>query len=225
MSAIKRAGERIRRAVEDGTEPADDDLTLLDLYRSSHYSGLREIDERLRRFHHKELGVDPAVITIVARPLKTREAIIAKLVRDKTRLNRIRDIAGARVVVSTPRTQDLAMQATVLRFKGLQARVAKDSRQEPDPTGYRAVHIEVMTFQKGVGERFGEIQIRTEVQESWAQVVESIDSAYGWDLKHGRAPAEADEWRAWLLATSQCGAAAERGEKVTLPPAPKSVLP
>ena len=220
VSTINRVGERIRRAVETNAPIAGQDLAFLDLYRSCHYPGLRELQERLRRYFYKELELDPESWVLTTRPLKTPQAIIAKLVREKTRLSRVQDIAGARIVVPSLEAQELIGGAIVGRFPGLEPRVAKDSRFDPDATGYRALHIVVKTRQHGAGARFAEIQIRTTVQEAWAQIVEALDAGFSWDLKHGRGPAEAEKWSQWLLEMSEAGASADRGEEVRLPKPP-----
>jgi putative GTP pyrophosphokinase len=220
---INRVGKRIRRAVEEGHRPADADLAFLDLYRSCHYPGLRELHERLARFLYREVALDPEYVTLTARPLKTPDAIIRKLVREKSRLSTVQDIAGTRVVVSNPAFQEAVKQAILARFAGLQPRIAKRP-EEADVSGYRALHIVVTTMQQGAGTRSAEIQVRTVIQEKWAQVVESLDERRGWDLKHGQGPAEAQEWLDWLIVCSELGFKAEKGEAggATLPAPPQT---
>jgi Region found in RelA / SpoT proteins len=174
-SQVKRAGTRIRRAAERGEPPSERDLELLDLYRSSHYPALRHVQDRLVRLLHKKGRLNPETSTITARPLKTREAIIAKLVREKGRLNRIQDIAGVRIVVTTPADQEVALQ-TVMSLTSLEPSVTKDCRDQADEHGYRGVHVTVTTAHAGIGTRYAEIQIRTGPENAWAQVVEGLDA-------------------------------------------------
>ena len=61
----------MRRAAERSQSPRDDDLVLLDLFRSSHYPCLRHVQERLIRLFEKKRLLDPEAATVVARPLKT----------------------------------------------------------------------------------------------------------------------------------------------------------
>jgi ppGpp synthetase/RelA/SpoT-type nucleotidyltranferase len=219
-SQIKKAGDRIRRASARGDSLLDDDLALLDAFRASHYPALREVQERLVRLFHKRGRLDPQTVPITARPLKTQEAIIAKLVREKTRLNHVRDIAGARIVVPDPHIQDSALRVVTNFLPGLKPSVAKDSRERGDEHGYRAVHVIVTTTRPGIGERLAEIQIRTRLQNTWAQTVERLDAVFGSDLKHGDGPVE---YKEWLLDASAALGAVDRGETSTidLPPPPK----
>jgi ppGpp synthetase/RelA/SpoT-type nucleotidyltranferase len=88
--------------------------------------------------------------------------------------------------------------------------VAKDSREEGDRYGYRAVHIVV-----AVGGRLAEIQVRT--QDAWAQMIEKMDEFVGSDLKHGQGP---PEQVAWFKALSDALREADLGESVELPASP-----
>ena len=92
-SQIKRAGERIRRAAERGEQPTAEDLQLLNDYRAWHQPTLERCQRELVTLFHKMLDFDPKDFFIAGRPLKTVEAITAKLVRSKTRLSRMQDIA------------------------------------------------------------------------------------------------------------------------------------
>jgi ppGpp synthetase/RelA/SpoT-type nucleotidyltranferase len=215
---VNKAGDRIRRATARDQIPVDDDLRLLDLYRSSHYPALREVRQRVARCFYEEIGLTPLEITITARPLKTRGAIRAKLVRERSRLSTIQDIAGARIVVQSPHDQDLTLETLFGRFEGWNPRISKDTRAGPDELGYRAVHVVVTTSHEGIGARPAEIQIRTVTQEAWAQIVESLDGRFGTDLKHGNGPAE---WLKWLLEMSDYLASGGPSKRDTMPELPK----
>lgn len=221
---VNKAGDRIRRASVSGAESEERDRDLLDIYRSSHYPGSREVQERLSRLVYRTMGLQPLrdieVNTVSARPLKTHDAITAKLVRERTRLATIQDIAGARIVVPDPRTQDEVCQAILERLPGLKPRIAKDTRSEADELGYRALHVVVATDHPGVGKCPAEIQIRTIWQEAWAQVVEEIDGAVGTDLKHGEGAADA---MTWLRELSDAFQSRENGVQVTIPRAPATL--
>lgn len=62
----------------------------------------------------------------------------------------------------------------------------KDRRDEPSH-GYRAVHVVVTVQDLPV-----EIQIRTERQDTWAQIVESLGDRWGRQIRYGKGPAEPD---------------------------------
>jgi ppGpp synthetase/RelA/SpoT-type nucleotidyltranferase len=161
---------------------------VLDLYRSWHSPILTRLQSRLGGvLHDLEDAVSPAT-SLVGRPLKTRSAIVAKLVREKSRLARIQDIAGTRIVVPTLAEQDAVLTAALAQF-GSDASVVKDTRKDGDALGYRALHVVVQ-----MDGRLAEIQIRTATQASWAQIVEILDEQGKTDLKHGNGPAETLEW-------------------------------
>ena len=174
---VERAGRRIRKTIEGGGEPSAADLQILEEYRAAHLPALAAIQLALGvSLHGFEGTADPPM---TARP-KTREAIIAKMCRDKTALTRMQDIAGVRVVATTLEAQeaDAAIVAGVLDPGGDRT---KNTVAEGDKWGYRAIHI--------VGQAHGhpvEVQVRMVAQDRWAQVVEALDKAVGLDLKHGR---------------------------------------
>jgi hypothetical protein len=217
-SQVKKAGDRIRRAAGGGQPISAEDRRLLELYRSSHYPCLRHVQDRLVRLFHKKASIDPQHIPITARPLKTPEAITAKLIREKTRLNRIQDIAGARIVTPNRKIQDAVVRAMITQLVGLNATVVKDSRDTGNEDGYRAIHIVARTTTPGVGERFAEIQVRTVGEDAWANLVEVLDAVLGSDLKHGVGPAD---FKDWLMALSAAVAATGRGETVSVEELPE----
>jgi putative GTP pyrophosphokinase len=161
---------------------------LLDIYRSWHSPVLNTLQFQLSQALGA-LGDDlPVGTTSVGRPLKTRQAIIAKLVREKSRLSKMQDIAGTRVVVPGLDDQQRILDVTLDHFAGARPTV-KDTRTDGDTLGYRALHVVV-----DLGGRFAEIQIRTATQATWAQIVEILDEQGETDLKHGNGPAETLEW-------------------------------
>jgi ppGpp synthetase/RelA/SpoT-type nucleotidyltranferase len=153
---------------------------------------------------------------IAGRPLKTRQAIIAKLVREKSRLNRIQDIAGARIVVPDVATQEAVLQVTLREFAENSPVIANDTRDTADSLGYRGLHVVVL-----IAGRYAEIQIRTALQGLWAQVVEKLDEAAGSDLKHGSGSEEALKW---LKEFSERLGRVEHGETVDMGTAIDSIF-
>jgi Region found in RelA / SpoT proteins len=99
------------------------------------------------------------------------------------RLSRVQDLAGARIVVSDRGEQDHVRERICGHFTaaGHDCRV-RDRRIDPSH-GYRAVHVIV---------HFGgipvEIQIRTELQDSRAQIVERLGDQWGRGLRYGTGP-------------------------------------
>jgi ppGpp synthetase/RelA/SpoT-type nucleotidyltranferase len=116
--------------------------------------------------------------------LKTRGTLVEKLRRDpQTKLPSIQDVAGLRVTVSDRVDQDLAVPAieAALRAESCECKT-RDRRVEPS-WGYRAVHIIARVDGVPV-----EIQIRTELQDLWAQVAERIGDKFGRQIRYGGEP-------------------------------------
>lgn len=167
-SQIDRLGERLR----GGDVISGDDLALLQAFRAEHEEALLHVQTRIER-------VFPGV-NQTAR-IKTIQTLHEKLRRQPTKLSRIQDIAGVRIV----QDMDLLEQdelVTDLTREFRQSRVV-DRRTKP-MHGYRAVHVV---------ERMGrcsiEIQVRTRSQHLWAEVVERLGDRWGRDIRYGGEPA------------------------------------
>jgi len=216
QSQVRRAGDRLRLAFERGEPFADDDRSLLNLYRSWHQPTLERCQRNLVSLFHNALELNPEEVYITGRPLKTVDAIVAKISRNRTRLNRMQDIAGTRIVVPTLRFQESATDVVLTMFEEQDGHVAKDTREDGDDYGYRAIHV-VATLDQ----RFAEIQIRTVTQDAWAQIVEQTDKSLGSDLKHGQGPAD---WIEWLLELSDAFRQRDLGKPSVIPPTPHDRL-
>jgi putative GTP pyrophosphokinase len=206
-SQLNKLGDRLRRCQKRGDTQAPEDLAALNEYRAWHRPTLTDALSRIT-----EVGIAPEVVGVTGRPLKTTEAIVAKLVREQTRLSLMQDIAGARIIVAAPALQEPVCETLLELFRDSDPRVTKDCRDEADRYGYRAVHIVVR-----LEGRLAEIQIRTRYQDRWAQLVESVDRIFGSDLKHGRGPAE---WLEWLQSVSDEFYAADHGRPAAIPQSP-----
>jgi ppGpp synthetase/RelA/SpoT-type nucleotidyltranferase len=122
--------------------------------------------------------------------VKTTGTLVEKLRREHgIQLTRINDIAGARIVVSGGRDeQDVARDKVVKLFEdGSRQPQTIDRRADPR-SGYRAVHLVVYVQQFPV-----EIQIRTELQDSWAQIFERLADQWGRQIRYGGEPDLPDE--------------------------------
>ena len=124
----------------------------------------------------------------------------------------MQDIAGTRIVVPTLQLQEITAGVVRETFPAWDPREARDTRERGDEYGYRALHL-VVTLDG----RYAEIQIRTQAQDTWAQVVEQADRALGTDLKHGRGPAE---WLDWLVELSDSLRQRDLGNPVAIPAMP-----
>jgi putative GTP pyrophosphokinase len=164
ISQLNKLGERLRRDPDN-----KDDLRLLETFRLSFTQSYDRVFGQLR-----ELGLDPA-----GRPAKSTQSIIAKLVRLRTRLSRMQDIAGCRVEVENIPQQDRVVGQIAKFYPEAQI---DDLRVEPSH-GYRAVHVIVKVAGFPV-----EIQVRTALQNSWAQATESLADGFDPEIKYGGGP-------------------------------------
>lgn len=185
-SQIKKLGDRLRSDAVDET-----DLAMLEQFRDSFTESYRTIMAVVGQV----VGHEPTG------RIKTVPSIIGKLKRDRTRLNRIQDIAGCRLVVSSVRDQDHATAAIEAAFTQVRR---MDRRREPNH-GYRAVHLIVP-----LESRFVEIQIRTLLQHRWAELSEALTDVWP-GLKYGDGDSDVYQM---LLSISKEAATVEEAEGI-----------
>lgn len=142
------------------------DLGLLQAFRAEHEVALVEVQARIERALP---GVDQTA------RIKTIRTLHDKLRRQPTKLSRIQDIAGVRIVQEMDLIQqDVIVDALVREFPG--ARVI-DRRASPS-FGYRAVHVVVRIERCNC-----EIQVRTGQQHLWAEIVERLADVWGRQIR------------------------------------------
>lgn len=114
--------------------------------------------------------------------VKTVDTLRDKLIRqDSTPLYRIHDIIGARISASmTIQQQDTLVQAIASLFPKHQI---SDMRDHPH-SGYRAVHV-IAGLSRGI---FVEIQVRTMLQDAWANCYEALADRFGRGIRYGEYP-------------------------------------
>ena len=151
-SQINRAGRRLRKA----ETPDEADRQIYDKFRATFAEPLAEVVEALRGV----AGGAP-----VTYRLKRFETTVEKLRRLTSDLARLEDIAGCRVVVPTMREQRDILGLIRQEFKIIRER---DYQAEPRD-GYRALHVVVHSQGKAV-----EVQLRTELEDQWANTVERL---------------------------------------------------
>jgi hypothetical protein len=168
-SQIDKLGRRLRRAGPN--KVSDEDLNLLEQLLTAHGGVLATVQLRLA----KELDLP------VTSRTKTTDTLVEKLQRSPTMaLSRMQDIAGARLVAEMKSTEQDQLVARIIElFPGADV---KDRRAEPS-YGYRAVHIIVR-----VDQRLVEIQVRTTLQDLWAQVFERLADRWGRGIRYGDPP-------------------------------------
>lgn len=164
-----------KRLAKDGAVTDEDFDQLLDVL-TAYQQALQETQERLQR-----LGYSPTSRT------KTTGVLIDKLRREHSGLKGVQDIAGTRIICQDRDEQDEIVDAVVSCFAdGAREPKVKDRRSEPSH-GYRAVHVIVTVQDLPV-----EIQIRTERQDTWAQIVESLGDRWGRQIRYGEGPHDPD---------------------------------
>jgi putative GTP pyrophosphokinase len=160
-SQLNKLGERLRK----GTA-TDDDIRALNDYRESFRPAYERVVTAL-----ESLGLD-----VGGRSAKTVGSIVAKLAREKTRLSTMQDIAGCRVEVSNRLEQDRIVGEITNLFSGCKV----DDRRAKPSHGYRAVHVIVVVDGCPV-----EIQVRTTLQNAWAQTTERLADRIDPAIKYG----------------------------------------
>jgi ppGpp synthetase/RelA/SpoT-type nucleotidyltranferase len=206
-SQLDRLGERLRAA----EEVAPGNRRLFEEYRAGHAEALARVQARVAA----ATGYEPTG------RLKTLESTVAKLRRQPIRLSRMSDIAGCRITVLDLGTQDDAVAA--LRGAFGEPRV-KDYRESPH-AGYRAVHLLVTS-----SDRLDvEVQVRTELQDAWANLSERVARSVDPSLKYGGGPEVLQGWlerlseEARSLDTARARLRAGTGE-VEVAEAPESLV-
>ena len=168
---IDRLGDRLRKG-----RPSEADLRLLDEYRLSFGDAYDAIIRTIR----EKLQLEPT-----GRTAKTPSSIAEKLRRESIRLSQIQDIAGCRIIVPDVFTQD---HITATLHDTFPETRMMDRRKSPSH-GYRAVHVIVMT--QGVSV---EIQVRTALQDLWAELSERLSDVVDSSIKYGGGDPEDRQW-------------------------------
>jgi ppGpp synthetase/RelA/SpoT-type nucleotidyltranferase len=159
---IDRLGDRIKRGAI-----TEEDLRLLDRYRRSFSASYDVVVGDIR----DKLGLEPT-----GRPAKSTTSIVDKLKRESIRLTQIQDIAGCRIIVA-----DITKQDSVIKsLTGLLPQVAVIDRRVKPSHGYRAVHVVV-----DQGSKLIEIQVRTALQQLWAELSEKYSDVIDPSIKYG----------------------------------------
>lgn len=155
-------------------------------FGSATESDLRSLDEYRRSFRDAYETVVSAVrnqlqLEVFGRPAKSTGAIIEKLRRESIRLTQIQDIAGCRVILPNSLSQNGVVESMKKLFPGSEIR---DRRKHPS-YGYRAMHIT-----PAISGKLVEIQVRTSLQDVWAQLSEKYSDVVNPSIKYGGGPEE-----------------------------------
>ena len=180
QTAVRKAGKKL---ISDELSDADFEsfMDVLDNWRASHAYPLQIM---LKYFRDKALGIDKNAL--VVRRLKRTPSILLKLRREQgMQLQRMEDIGGCRVVVSSKaRVYQVRDEIISGRTRNKLVR-ERDYIKSPKESGYRSYHL-VYEYngQKEVyrGHKI-ELQIRSLIQHSWATAVEVVGAFTKQSLK------------------------------------------
>lgn len=201
-SKVNRAGRTLKRwwrgdAISD--EAAERALNVLLEFRAAHRLPLTKATMGLRSVVTTE-----GCVVEVSQRLKRVPTMVEKLARfPNMALSTMQDVGGCRAVVDT-----------IDEVRRVQRRLSKnrpplkvsDYIAEPQPSGYRGVHVIVQYDGRTI-----EAQLRTRVMHDWAIAVERYGGRLQADLKSSVGPAPVLDW---LAAVSEAMALEEREETV-----------
>ena len=185
-SAINHAGEFLVSVGKNGVAVDFDKYAeayeILDSFRAVHQQPMTKVAMGLRSMVHTVTRADP----IVSQRLKRSPRIVRKLVKmGNSSLARLEDIGGCRAVVQNLEELEAVRDRIEAQWgqRYDQIRRERDYVNGPQPTGYRALHWVV----ERDGRRI-EVQLRTRLQQQWANAVEAADARLGMTLKDGVGP-------------------------------------
>ena len=165
-SKVDQLGDRLRVAASVSEKKDEADLRLLYVHRLSFGTAYRSVIRQIKeRLHLEPSG-----------RMKSNGSIIEKLRRESLRLSQVQDIAGCRLLVADMLEQDEIVDS----LRGTFSAADVMDRRETPSHGYRAVHVIVPIEGKRV-----EIQVRTHLQHTWAQLSEAIAAMVGPSIKYG----------------------------------------
>jgi hypothetical protein len=154
-----------------------DAIEIIDWWREEHAKPLSRVAANLR--HYAAEHEAPTV----AQRLKKFPTIIDKLLRQPTmKLSRMADIGGVRAVLPN---QAAAYAVAARLRKNWTITKVRDYVAEPKADGYRALHL----INRNQG-RLIEVQLRTRLQDAWANSVEVDARRIAPGLKFGAGPQE-----------------------------------
>lgn len=133
------------------------------------------------------LKVEGSRIPVVQR-LKRQEQILNKLGRlPASKLSNMGDIGGCRAVLRD-RGQVDGVLHRIRKNWHVHGKI-RDTRDDPAPSGYRALHVIVVRDGRRI-----EIQLRDPREHEWALAVERTGARLGIGLKEGEGPADLKEY-------------------------------
>jgi putative GTP pyrophosphokinase len=174
-----------------------DDLHVMDAFRARHARPLGATNANLRYYVRGYGRVN------VTQRLKKFSTVLDKLLRYPSMpLATMEDIAGLRAVLPS---QEAADEVSRRLRKNWQISRYRDYVRTPKASGYRALHL--IAIKQGV---FVEIQLRTALQDTWANQVEHDSRMLKVDYKSGVGEREVHDY---YVAVGELFAAREAGHE------------
>jgi GTP pyrophosphokinase len=173
-------------------------VEIIDWWRDEHAKPLSRVAANLR-YYAAEAGKP-----VVAQRLKKFPTIADKLLRQpRMKLSRMADIGGVRAVLPN---QEAANRVAIRLRRNWTITKVRDYVSEPKEDGYRALHL--INRNRG---RLIEVQLRTELQDVWANAVEADARTVAPGLKFGAGPTEL---RDFYIALGEFLANADQGRPI-----------
>jgi hypothetical protein len=174
LPVTRSSADRLGKRLANG-EAGDEDYDRLELILAAYQAALDSAQRIL-----EGAGLLPTS------RVKSTGTLIDKLQRGSS-MKSIQDIAGMRIVVTGGRrAQDRVVRLVVGAFsRDGQPKPRTIDRRKTPTHGYRAVHVIVTHDDLPI-----EVQVRTELQDAWAQLIERIGDAWGRGLRYGSTVAQ-----------------------------------
>lgn len=192
---VQKAGEKliIDSIEKDDPDAYDNAMQILSNWRECHEHPLHAVTA-----HLKDLVSKTDKYGFVVSRLKRSASIIAKLKRLKSmKLRNMQDIGGCRVVVTTKKKAYRLLRELNKR-KDFDV---DDYIEHPKKDGYRSIHLNKKFLGQNPEQSFSiEIQLRSQVQHSWATAVEIIDLFTHQNLK---ASDGSEDWKEFFKHVSE----------------------
>lgn len=197
-SQIKKAGKILREKTNAGLQELIDAENALTYWRTIHGKIMTDFYEIVRSEVEK---INPKAV--VVQRLKRCPSIAAKLNRyPETQLTTIQDIAGIRAIMKDMKEVELLRESLKKYAQVHEFKTYDNYITNPKTSGYRSIHLIFRYKDQNDPERNGlliEIQLRTELQHSWATAVETMGAFLGTNLKFGEGQ---QKWLKYFALTS-----------------------
>lgn len=167
--------ERLGHRLVAGSEPDPSDLVLLRQVLDEYGRVLESASIKVR----ENIGAEPTP------RVKSLGTVLEKLERNGgAGLRTMQDLAGMRIVKDFDRRQQDELCAALTDLFPNEDRPPRIVDRREDPVhGYRAVHV--IVFPEGLPV---EIQVRTKLQDEWANLFEKLADAIGRGIRYGHPP-------------------------------------